>query len=96
MSLQEVDFAFLGFCNRSAEVVTDPDLLPLATRIGINGGLAASIREHTMKTEDDTKAFVLWSIPCRRDAGDIERGNLKFEHFVDPPAQPETVSQGGG
>jgi hypothetical protein len=80
----------VGFSNRNAHaVVTDPHLLPLGTRTRVTGGVAATIREHTMKTGDDMKGFVLWSIPCPRDMSEITSGKLRFEYFLDPPEEGE-------
>lgn len=89
-SLRQEDFQMVGFSNRNAHaVVTDPHLLPLGTRTRVTGGVAATIREHTMKTGDDMKGFVLWSIPCPRDMSEITSGKLRFEYFLDPPEEGE-------
>jgi hypothetical protein len=84
-SLRQDDFQNLFGVRNAPNVVRDDDLLPLGTRVRPAGGLAATIREHTMKTGDDMKGFVLWSIPCRRDYPEIRTGKLGFDHFLDSP-----------
>jgi hypothetical protein len=75
------DYRLVSFYGNGDTVVTDQDLYPLGSLEGWEGGVAETIRLHTIKTGDISKAVVLSNLPCPRDLDKYNEGKIPFDFF---------------